>query len=159
MTRIWNHNCSFWLSTKMAPWWRFLCEPKHVGATVGVLIVLIFLWFYNCVHHCGKINSALIFTACLPCVTTDSSTVYDALFIFEGKFLTLCTLQNWRFSQQCCWRFQSSVMYCHVVRSSWPNKTVPYHRIMESSVYTLFVKKCSDGNISVPLLYSGGTHL
>jgi hypothetical protein len=44
----------------MAPWWWFLHEPKHVGATVGILIVLIFLWFYNCVHHCGKIKSALI---------------------------------------------------------------------------------------------------
>jgi hypothetical protein len=58
MTRIQNHNCSFWLSTKKAPWWLFLHEPKHVGATIGILIVLIFLWFYNCVHHCGKINSA-----------------------------------------------------------------------------------------------------
>jgi hypothetical protein len=38
----------------MAPWWWFLCEPKHVGVNVGILIVLIFLLFYNCVHHCGK---------------------------------------------------------------------------------------------------------
>jgi hypothetical protein len=44
----------------MAPWWWFLREPKHVGATVGILIVLIFLWFYNCVHQCGIIKSALI---------------------------------------------------------------------------------------------------
>jgi hypothetical protein len=44
----------------MAPWWWFLCEPKHVGATVGILIALIFLWFYNCVHHCGTIKSDLI---------------------------------------------------------------------------------------------------
>jgi hypothetical protein len=44
----------------MAPWWWFLREPKHVGVNVVILIVLIFLWFYNCVHHCGKIKSALI---------------------------------------------------------------------------------------------------
>jgi hypothetical protein len=49
----------------MAPWWWFLRELKHVGATIGVLIVLIFLWFYNCVHHCGKINSALKRNLCL----------------------------------------------------------------------------------------------
>jgi hypothetical protein len=45
---------------KMAPWLWFLREPKHVGATIGILSVLIFLWFYNCVHHCGTIKSALI---------------------------------------------------------------------------------------------------
>jgi hypothetical protein len=44
---------------KMAPWWWFLREPKHIGATVGILIVLTSLWFYNCVHHCGIIKSAL----------------------------------------------------------------------------------------------------
>jgi hypothetical protein len=44
----------------MAPWWWFLCDPKHVGVTVGILIVLIFLWFCNCVHHCGTIKSALL---------------------------------------------------------------------------------------------------
>jgi hypothetical protein len=38
----------------------FLREPKHVGATVGILIVLIFLCFYNCVHHCGTIKIALL---------------------------------------------------------------------------------------------------
>jgi hypothetical protein len=46
--------------SKWLPWWWFLREPKHVGATVGILIVLIFLWFYNCVHRCGTIKSALI---------------------------------------------------------------------------------------------------
>jgi hypothetical protein len=35
-------------------------EGKRVGATVGILIVLIFLWFYNCVHHCRMIKCALI---------------------------------------------------------------------------------------------------
>ena len=29
----------------------FLRELKHVGAIVGILIVLIFLLFYNCVHQ------------------------------------------------------------------------------------------------------------
>ena len=43
-----------------APWWRFLRELKHVGATVGILIVLLFLWFYICVRHVGTIKSALI---------------------------------------------------------------------------------------------------
>jgi hypothetical protein len=41
---------------KMAPLWWFLREPKHVGVNVGILIVLIFLWFYNCVHRCGIIK-------------------------------------------------------------------------------------------------------
>ena len=36
---------------EIASWWWFLSEPKHVGAIVGILIVLIFLWFYNCVHQ------------------------------------------------------------------------------------------------------------
>ena len=36
---------------EIAPWWWFLREPKHVGAIVGILIVLTFLWFYNCVHQ------------------------------------------------------------------------------------------------------------
>jgi hypothetical protein len=36
---------------ELAPWWWFLREPKHIGAIVGILIVLIFLWFYNCVHQ------------------------------------------------------------------------------------------------------------
>jgi hypothetical protein len=44
----------------MAPWWWFLREPKHVGAIIRILIVLISLWLYNCVHHCGIIKSALI---------------------------------------------------------------------------------------------------
>ena len=35
---------------------RFTHEPKHVGAIVGILIVLIFLWFYNCVHQFGIIK-------------------------------------------------------------------------------------------------------
>jgi hypothetical protein len=45
----------------MAPWLWFLREPKHVGATVVILIVLIFLWFCNCMHHCGTIKSALVY--------------------------------------------------------------------------------------------------
>jgi hypothetical protein len=44
---------------EIAPWWWFLREPKHVGAMVGILIVLIFLWFYNCVHQFGKIKKCL----------------------------------------------------------------------------------------------------
>jgi hypothetical protein len=32
---------------EIAPWWWFLREPKHFG----ILIVLIFLWFYNFVHQ------------------------------------------------------------------------------------------------------------
>ena len=44
---------------EIAPWWWFLREPKHVGAIVGILIVLIFLWFCNCVHQFGITNSAL----------------------------------------------------------------------------------------------------
>ena len=36
---------------EIVPWWWFLREPKHVGAIVGILIVLTFLWFYNCVHQ------------------------------------------------------------------------------------------------------------
>ena len=40
--------------------WRwFLREPKHVTAIVGILIVLIFLWFYNCVHQFGIIKLCL----------------------------------------------------------------------------------------------------
>ena len=39
-----------------APWRWFLREPKHVGAIVGILIVLIFLRFYNCVHQFGVIK-------------------------------------------------------------------------------------------------------
>ena len=45
-----------------APWTWFLREPKHVWAIVGILIVLIFLWFYNCLHQFGIIKSALITT-------------------------------------------------------------------------------------------------
>jgi hypothetical protein len=44
---------------EIVPWWWFLHEPKHVGATDGILIVLIFVWFYNCVHHVGTIKRAL----------------------------------------------------------------------------------------------------
>jgi hypothetical protein len=37
---------------EIAPWLWFLREPKHVGAIVGILIiVLTFLWSYNCVHQ------------------------------------------------------------------------------------------------------------
>ena len=36
---------------EIATWWCFLREPKHVGAIVGILIVLTFLWFYNYVHQ------------------------------------------------------------------------------------------------------------
>ena len=39
-----------------APWRWFLREPKHVGTIVGILIVLISLWFYNCVHQFGVIK-------------------------------------------------------------------------------------------------------
>jgi hypothetical protein len=45
---------------EIAPWWWFLREPKHVGVTVGILIVLIFLWFYNCVNQFGIIKKCLI---------------------------------------------------------------------------------------------------
>jgi hypothetical protein len=45
---------------EIAPWWWFLHELKHVGATVGILIVLIFLWFYICVHQVGRIKRAFI---------------------------------------------------------------------------------------------------
>ena len=41
---------------EIALWWWFLREPKHVGAIVGILIVLTFLWFYNCVHQFGIIK-------------------------------------------------------------------------------------------------------
>ena len=41
---------------EIAPWRWFLREPKHVGAIVGILIVLIFLRFYNCVHQFGVIK-------------------------------------------------------------------------------------------------------
>jgi hypothetical protein len=34
---------------EIAPWKWFLRQPKHVGAIVGILIILIFLRFYNCV--------------------------------------------------------------------------------------------------------------
>ena len=36
---------------EIALWWWFLREPKHVGAIVGILIILTFLWFYNSVHQ------------------------------------------------------------------------------------------------------------
>jgi hypothetical protein len=52
-------------------------EPKHVGVNVGILIVLIFVLFYNCVHHCGKIKSALI----LLMHGTDMKIIY-LLFIY-----------------------------------------------------------------------------
>ena len=39
---------------RLAPWWWFLHELKHDGANVGILIVLTFLWFYNCVHQLEK---------------------------------------------------------------------------------------------------------
>jgi hypothetical protein len=58
-----NHNCSLTVvlaEHEIAPWWWFLREPKHVGATVGILIVLIFLWFYICVRQVGRIRRALI---------------------------------------------------------------------------------------------------
>ena len=35
----------------ITPWWWFLREPKHVRVTVWILIVLKFLWFYNCVQQ------------------------------------------------------------------------------------------------------------
>jgi hypothetical protein len=75
----------------MAPWWWFLREPKHVGATIGILIVLIFLWFYNCVHHCGTIKSALMVhtsRAAFPhepnvCLSPSIITVYISKFFFR----------------------------------------------------------------------------
>jgi len=36
---------------EIAPRLWFLLEPKHVGTIVGILIVLTFLLFYNCVHQ------------------------------------------------------------------------------------------------------------
>jgi len=36
---------------KIAPWWWFLREPKHVGVNVKVLSVLTFLRFYISVHQ------------------------------------------------------------------------------------------------------------
>jgi len=36
---------------KIAPWWRFLREPKRVGVNVTVLSVLIFLRFYISVQQ------------------------------------------------------------------------------------------------------------
>ena len=36
---------------EIAPWWWFLREPKHVGAIAGILTVLTFLRFYNCVRQ------------------------------------------------------------------------------------------------------------
>ena len=49
---------------KIAPWWWFLREPKLVGAIVGILIVLIFLWFYNCVHQFVTIKKVLWYCWC-----------------------------------------------------------------------------------------------
>jgi hypothetical protein len=70
----------------MAPWWWFLREPKHVGATVGILIVLIFLWFHNCVHHCGKIKSALILL-----MHGANMNQYQGLFFVQYSFLNINT--------------------------------------------------------------------
>jgi len=36
---------------KIAPWWWFLREPKHVGVNVTVLSVLTFLRFYISVYQ------------------------------------------------------------------------------------------------------------
>jgi hypothetical protein len=62
MTLTTSLKTSTWIITvvlakyEIAPWWLFLREPKHVGATVGILIVLIFLWFYICVRQVGRIK-------------------------------------------------------------------------------------------------------
>jgi len=44
---------------EIAPWRWLLRKPKHVGAIVEILIVLIFPWFYNCVHQFGIIKKCL----------------------------------------------------------------------------------------------------
>jgi hypothetical protein len=66
----------------MAPWWWFLREPKHVRATVGILIVLIFLWFYNCVHNCGTIKSALNYSYLLLWTTVVSRHMYIYILLY-----------------------------------------------------------------------------
>jgi hypothetical protein len=77
---------------KMTPWWWFLREPKHVGATIGILIVLIFLWFYNCVHHCGTIKSALI----LLMHGTNMKIMYIGVHVKYPIFLSDCN-DSWFF--------------------------------------------------------------
>ena len=51
---------------EVAPWWWSLREP-HVGAIVGILIVLTFLWFYNCVHQFGTIKKCFVTTIWYIC--------------------------------------------------------------------------------------------
>ena len=56
-----------------APWRWFLREPKHVGAIFGILIVLIFLRFYNCLHQFGVTNSVLTGYSCLILIKLELS--------------------------------------------------------------------------------------
>jgi hypothetical protein len=94
MTLTTSLKTSTWIVTvvlakhEIAPWWWFLREPKHVGATVGILIVLIFLWFYICVHQVGRIKSALSHQ--LVCSDVSESIkiyVFKKLMCKNGKYL------------------------------------------------------------------------
>jgi hypothetical protein len=46
-----NQICNFSSALTLAPWWRFLHEPKHVGADFTILIVFnSSTILYNWVH-------------------------------------------------------------------------------------------------------------
>ena len=74
---------------EIAPWLWFLREPNHVEAIVGILIVLIFLWFYNCVHQFGTKRKCVYIESLfwIPWLL-----VWRSLFLLSRYFTTLYRL-------------------------------------------------------------------
>jgi hypothetical protein len=126
----------------MAPWWWFLREPKHVGVTVGILIVLIFLWFYNCVHHCGGIKGAWILllhgaNMILLILLLHGTNMILLILLLHGTNMILLILllhgTNMKIKVGEVWLF-----YCLNSTSSFLSTVFNYYRIFPSIVPVLF---------------------
>ena len=77
---------------EIAPWRWFLHEPKLVGAMVGILIVLIFLWFYNWVHQFGIIKKMPWYYWC----TVETWNVQGNVYILtKWHFYTTAAVLIW----------------------------------------------------------------
>jgi hypothetical protein len=70
-----------------APWWWFLREPKHVGVTVGILTVLIFLWFYNCVHQMEQEKVLCYLFTKLHVIMSQKTEISNDTFFFFVQYL------------------------------------------------------------------------
>ena len=91
-SKSWRHTsllCKRAVHGRGRNWWWFLLEPKHVGATVGILVVLIFLWICICVRHVGIMKSALIRSSC-PYRSHYLALLCDDYFKYVGQIISNC---------------------------------------------------------------------